>query len=272
MKLQPDMTNRLARRPLVWSLVLISVIAAASCGDTPEPEQKGQAESSAVTVGRGIIRGQVRVLGTPPPNVTIRLRADPMCERVSGGNRAVQQTVMAGPDGALANVFVKLEGTFPGATVAPEPPVTVDQRSCIYTPRVVGLQVGQSLRVLNSDPGLHNVHGVSAGSGGFNIAQPLAGMVNEFQPTYEGVLRLQCDVHTWMVAFVGVVAHPYFAVTGSDGRFEIRNVPAGTHSVQVWHELYGTLTSTTTIEGASVGNVDFAYTAEEKPVGRPASD
>jgi hypothetical protein len=254
---------------------MASAILAASCGQPPAqrgeaPEQKGPAESGG-QAARGTIRGHVRVLSTPPPNATIRLRADPMCERASGGKPGLQETVLAGPDGSLANVFVKLEGAFPGVPPPPPEPVIVDQRACIYTPRVVGLQIGQPLRVINSDPGLHNVHGVSPTSG-FNIAQPVAGMVNEFQLKDEGVLRLQCDVHTWMLAFVGVVAHPYFAVTGRDGTFEIRNVPSGNHSVQAWHELYGTLTSTTTIAGASIGNVDFAYPGEEKPAARPATN
>ena len=85
---------------------------------------------------------------------------------------------------------------------------------CVRT-WVVGVpQLGQILQVRNSDNLLHNVHGLSGTGQGFNVGQPLAGMVNKFPLTQEEtMLKLTCDVHTWMRAYIGVVKHPYFAVT-----------------------------------------------------------
>jgi plastocyanin len=250
---------------LVVSLTILSALAATSCRNTPQPDLSEVAGTQAQ--GHGTIKGHVRLSGTPPENAVIRMRADPMCDTANAGQRAVQETVVADATGSLANVFVQLQGSFP-ATAAPAEPVTIDQRGCVYIPRMVGVRVGQTVRVQNSDPGLHNVHGVSAGKDGFNIGQPMAGMVNELHLKDEGVLRLQCDVHTWMVAFVGVVSHPYFAVTGTAGTFEIHDVPVGTHTIQAWHELYGMLTSTVRVEAGGVAETEFTYSADKRAESR----
>ena len=109
-------------------------------------------------------------------------------------------------------------GTLP-ETPVPSVPVTIDQRGCTYGPRVVGLRLGQTLEIKNSDDLLHNVHSLSGRGNAFNIAQPMAGMV--YKPKLkdlETMLRLSCDIHTWMTAFVGIVNHPYFSVTEKTAR------------------------------------------------------
>ena len=147
--------------------------------------------------------------------------------KLNAGKRPVQEIVAATADGSLANVFVSLQGSFPAIPV-PAEPVTIDQRACMYVPRVVGARVGQTVQVRNSDELLHNVHGVSAHGNGFNISQPKAGIVQQLPlKTPEIMLRVTCDVHRWMTAFVGVVSHPYFATTGVAGTYTIDNVPAG---------------------------------------------
>jgi plastocyanin len=252
------------QRLVMWFGILV-VAVGASCRQAPAPPTA----APAVTA-KGTIRGHVRLTGTPPPNAPIRMQADPMCDRAHAGQPAFEETVVAGPDGSLANVFVQLEGTFP-PTPPPTEPVTIDQHGCVYVPRVVGVRVGQPLRVMNSDPGLHNVHGLSEGRDGFNIGQPMAGMVNEVKLKDEGILRLKCDVHTWMQAYVGVVNHPYFAVTDTTGTFELHDVPVGTYSIRAWHERYGPLTSSVQVTEGGVTSVDFSYTGEEKPDGLESS-
>ncbi len=181
-----------------------------------------------------------------------------MCDTANQGRQIPYEAVVVDADGGLANVIVQLLGSFAG-TSAPTAPVLVDQVGCLYRPRVVGLQVGQALRVRNSDPGLHNVHGTSTGVEAFNLSQPVAGIVSEIRPEREGMLRLQCDVHSWMVAFVGVVNHPYFAITDGAGAFEIDDVPVGTQTIQAWHERFGRLTSSVGVTTAGVSDADFAY-------------
>lgn len=207
----------------------------------------------------GGIKGHILLKGKAPGNPVIRMGIDPMCAKLNAGKRPVQETVAASADGSLANVFVKLEGSFPSSPV-PAAPVTIDQRGCIYVPRVVGARVGQTLQVRNSDALLHNVHGLSTGSNVFNVGQPAAGVVTPFRLKQEEImLRLSCDIHRWMTAFVGVVAHPYFATSDAAGTYSIDNVPVGTHTIQTWHEQYGKLTQKVRVTAGSTSTVDFSY-------------
>ena len=224
--------------------------------------------AAAQTGGSGTIRGHVRLLGKPPGNPVIHMTWEPMCASISAGKRVVQETVLAALDGSLANVFVQLDGSFP-ETPVPTQPVTIDQRGCIYTPRIVGVRLGQILQVRNSDNTLHNVHGLSARGNGFNVGQPLIGMVNQFRlKEEETMMKLACDAHTWMRAYIGVVKHPYFAVTGSGGTFEIANVPAGSQTLHAWHEQYGRLQKTVLVKPAGATTVDFSFPIEPATSGR----
>ena len=197
--------------------------------------------------------------GKVPGNPIIRMGMDPMCAKLNAGKRTVQETVAASADGSLANVFVSLQGTFP-ATPVPTGPVTIDQRGCMYFPRVIGARVGQTVQVRNSDDLYHNVHGVSTHGNDFNISQPKAGIVQELRlKDPEIMLKVVCDVHRWMTAFVGVMSHPYFATTDGGGAFAIANVPAGNYTIQAWHELFGVLTQTVRVTEGSTNTVEFAY-------------
>jgi plastocyanin len=219
----------------------------------------------ALAQNTGTIRGHVALMGQLPGNPVIRMGIDPMCSKMNAGKRVIQEYVLATIDGSLANVFVRLQGKFP-ETPVPSQPVIIDQRACIYTPRVVGVRVGQTVQVKNSDAFMHNVDGLSGKNNGFNIAQPRAGLVYEFKPKNEEVmLHLKCDVHNWMNAYVGIVTNPYFTVTNMMGTFEIARVPAGTYTIQAWHERYGPVMKTVTVKAGAVATVDFSYTGNEKP-------
>jgi plastocyanin len=190
---------------------------------------------------------------------------DPKCAEINRGKRVVQETVAAAIDGSLANTFVRLEGTFP-KTPVPKDPVVIDQRGCVYHPRVVGARVGQTLQVKNSDDLLHNVHSLTGKGNAFNISEPKAGMVQQFTLKDEEVmLRIKCDVHSWMTTYVGVVTNPYFAVSNDAGTFEIANVPAGSYMIQAWHERYGPLMQAVRVRAGAATMVNFTYTGTEKP-------
>ena len=164
-------------------------------------------------------------------------------------------------DGSLANVFVRLQGTFP-ETPIPEEPVVIDQVDCIFTPRLVGARAGQLVQIKNSDPLLHNVNTQTSTTNRFNVGQPVQGMVHEVRLAEEdGVLRIRCDLHRWMTEYIGVVPHPFFAVTDISGVFTIDDVPAGTHSIEVWHEEYGVLSASVTVEAGAVAEASFTYPA-----------
>ena len=205
------------------------------------------------------IKGRVHFSGPEPGNRVIRMGMDPLCAAANAGKRPINEVYLVGDNNALGNVFVKVEGSFPGTPV-PAQPVEIDQTACLYVPRMVGARVGQVLRVKNNDNLLHNVHSDSSRRNGFNQSTPKAGMLVNFTLKDEEMLRIGCDVHRWMTAWVGVVAHPYFAVSSSAGTFTIANVPPGTRTITAWHESFGTLTKTVDLKAGQTATIDFVYT------------
>lgn len=225
--------------------------------------------SPPVQSATGTIKGHVGLMGKLPGNSVIRMGVDPKCAEMNKGKPVVQEIVKATIDGSLANVFVRLEGKFP-STPVPKTPVVIDQRSCFYVPRVLGVRVGQVLEIRNSDNLFHNVHSVSNLDNSFNLAQARAGIVDTYKMKSEEVmLRLGCDVHRWMTAYIGVVANPYFAVTDTSGGFQIANVPPGTYTINIWHERYGPLKKMVKVTAGGTATADFSYTGNEsKPSAR----
>ena len=216
-----------------------------------------------VQAGTGTIKGHVRLMGKLPGNSVIRMGLDPKCNEMNKGKQVVQEVLKASIDGSLAYAFVRLEGKFPSSAV-PTAPVIIDQKNCVYSPRVVGVRVGQMLEIRNSDNLFHNVHSNSGLENGFNVAQARVGAVNTFKMKSEEVmLRIGCDVHNWMHAYVGVVSNPYFAVTDASGNFQISNVPAGTYTIDAWQERYGTVKKPVKVTAGGTVTVDFSYTGNE---------
>ena len=228
----------------------------------------GTTVSHAAAPAGGTIAGHVRLTAPAPGNPMIRMGVDPQCASLNAGTRPIQQIVVRSADGGLANALVDLEGTFPGST-PPTQPITIEQQKCVYAPRVLGARVGQVLRIKNDDALFHNVHSVSTAGNDFNFSQPTAGMVREIAlKGPDRMLHLRCDVHSWMTAFVAVEPHPYFGVSASDGSFSISGVPAGRHTVRVWHERYGELTRMVTVEAGKTAMADSPIPARKRPTVR----
>ncbi len=213
----------------------------------------------------GVIKGVVKYTGPKPRNPLIRMSQDPKCIELNKGKRVRQEYVVVGEDGGLKNVFVHLKEGVKGKFSPPKKPVILDQKNCLYHPRVQGMMVGQELVAVNSDPTLHNVHSFSKKGNDFNVAQPVQGMKNTFKIKSEEVmLQIKCDVHAWMRGYVGVVPHPFFSVTGGNGTFEIKNVPPGKYVIQVWHEKFGAQTKPVEVKPGGVVEVAFEYNGTEK--------
>jgi plastocyanin len=212
----------------------------------------------------GTIKGQVKLTGKLIGNPIIRMGMDPKCSQMNAGKRVVQEFVVAAIDGSLANVFVHLKGNFP-QTPVPTQPVVIDQKGCVYGPRVVGARVGQTVQIKNDDELLHNLNAITTKNKSFNVGQPRAGLVYSFQPTAEEVMvHLKCDVHNWMNAYIGVVTNPYYGVTNTMGTFQIDKVPPGTYMIEAWQEKLGVVTKSVTVKPGAVTTVDFSYASTEK--------
>lgn len=214
----------------------------------------------------GVVQGHVRLSSAAPANPVIRMGADPACSQLYATERPAQEFVVRSVDGGLANAFVRVRGEFPQAPPPPSQPVVLEQRGCVYRPHVVGIRVGQRLEVRNLDPTSHNVHSLSTHGNQFNVTQLRSGPPVNFTMKHdELMLRITCDVHSWMNIFVGVMRHPYFAVSGADGRFTIAGVPVGRQTVEVWHERYGPLSTTVTVDAIRPAAAEFTYTGNERP-------
>lgn len=202
-----------------------------------EPSSKGGAEKVANEATVGTVKGTVLFEGTPPPNKQLNLGT---CMSDAKGTVTDGAVLVSG--GKLENAFVWIKGGLDGykGPAAPQEPVVMDQKGCMYKPRVVGARVGQKVVFLNSDPVLHNVRSVAETNATFNDMMPTKDMRLEkvFEKT-EVPVRAKCDVHPWMAAFIGVVPHPFFAVSSSAGEFTLMNVPAGDYEIEAWHEVFG---------------------------------
>lgn len=214
--------------------------------------------------GMGTIVGHVKYMGPTPVNPIIRMGADPKCNKLYVGKRPTSQTFVVAADGGMANVFVDLDGSFPNAP-ASTMPVVIEQKDCMYVPRVIGARVGQTLQVKNDDITGHNVHSLSMAGNNFNTSQPMPGMVFEYKLKGGEMLHIKCDIHTWMNTYVGIVDNPYFAVTGTDGSFIIANVPAGKQTIGVWHEAMGPQKQMVDVQPGKMTTVDFTYMPGQKP-------
>lgn len=200
-----------------------------------KPAEEKPAEG-AMGEGTGTIKGVVSFKGEPPKPEKIDMKKDPKCGEI---NKDQSRKEVVVEDGKLAEVFVHVTGVPDKKWDAREDEVMLDQKGCIYHPRMIGIQVKQPLVILNSDPLLHNVH-AHAKRSEFNQAMPKQGMKlkKEFK-TQDLEAKITCEVHPWMEAALRIVDHPFYAVTGKDGAFTIENVPAGKYKIELEHKKLG---------------------------------
>ncbi len=209
----------------------------------------------------GTLTGTIAFEGEAPANEPIRMNADPVCV-TENKTPQFQETYMV-QDGKLANVFVYVKDGLGNYTFdTPTQPAQIDQQSCRYHPHVFGMMVGQTLEIVNSDPTLHNIHALPKGNQEFNTGQPIQGMkTTHVFKNPEVMVPFKCDVHGWMNAFVGVLPHPFFAVSAADGTYTISGLPPGTYTIEAWHEKLGTKTQSVTIGASESKTADFSFAA-----------
>jgi hypothetical protein len=246
-----------ARLALAVLLLPISL----ACGGNRTPAPAAPAGPAVDPATAGTITAVVRFEGTVPAPQMYRLEGDPKCVTEAGSPERADESLVVGDGGALQNVFVYVKDGL-GAYGFPVPtePVVLDQDKCRYTPRVLGVRVGQPLSIRNSDPLLHNVRANGEINQPFNMSTPLEGV--SFERTFatrEIMVPFKCDVHAWMTAYVGVLDHPYFGTTAPDGKVVLGNLPPGTYTIEAWHETLGTKTQQVTIAAKEAKDVAFTF-------------
>ncbi len=261
-------------KTLKAALVVFAVVALAACGgggdDAPAAGSSSapapaaaDAIDPATIAEPGTISGSITFGGDAPEAQVLQLAADPFCVAAHPGEEVVAQRVVVNDNGTLRYVFVYVKGGLEGQSfVGASETVTLSQTGCMYDPHMIGLQTNQTLTIVNDDDTLHNINAQPSGSGnsGFNFAQPIKGMTaDQSFGAAEIMIPMKCDVHPWMQSYVGVVDHPYFAVTGEDGSFSITNLPAGTYTIGAWHESLGDQEQSVTVEANGTAEVTFDF-------------
>ncbi|MYJ44661.1 MAG: hypothetical protein F4069_04950 [Rhodothermaceae bacterium] len=250
----------------ISAIFALLVFFIAACGggasETDVSQESGSddaAETVAVTpMGSGGVSGSVMFTGTPAERTPVRMNDDCTDER---DTEALSEDLLVN-DGAVQNVFVYVSAGLPDGYAYPTPsePAVMDQEGCMYVPRVMGLQIGQTNRVSYSDPFQHNVHPVPEENRGFNESTP--GIGDYLEKTFlvpEVMISVKCDVHSWMQAYIGVLDHPYFATTDAGGSFMISGLPDGDYTLTAWHEQLGEQTMAVTVADGAMADASISY-------------
>ena len=227
---------------------------------TSEPDSERSALASPDAGTDAEIAGRVILYGQAPKSQPISMAADPECAKSHTGP-ALSEDVVIGSEDALANVVVYIsEGLGDRAFDPPKQPVVIEQKGCQYHPHVVALEAGQKLEVENDDATTHNIHPIPLNNREWNQSQ--AQGVPPFEATFgreEISIPVKCNIHPWMKGYIAVFKHPFFAVTGKDGRFVLKNVPAGNYTITAWQEKLGTLTQKVNVSAKETKNVEFVF-------------
>lgn len=204
------------------------------------------------------VTGVITYDGEVPKFKEIKMDADPVCLTHHSGP-VYPQMLTLGDNKTLGDVFVHISQGVPEKKYpVPEDAAVLDQKGCMYNPHILGIMVGQPLKVLNPDGTLHNVHAVTKENAEFNIAMPkFRKEITKVFDKPEFMLSMKCDVHPWMGAWITVLSHPFFDVTQDDGKYAIENLPAGEYTVQIWHEKLGTKEAQVTLSDGETKEINF---------------
>jgi hypothetical protein len=263
------------------AITALAAVLAAGCGGKDDEDEDRPKASRAVgaskegaaapaasaagpvagATGAASITGKIVFEGAVPVPEKYKMSADAFCAKAHPGDVA-KQDIEIGPDKGIADVFVYVKSGISGTYPPPATAATIDQKGCRYAPHVFGVVAGQSIDILNSDPTLHNIHSLPEKNEPFNLAMPVQGMkyTKRFDNP-EVMVRIKCDVHGWMSAYCGVLSHPFFAVTAADGTYTIKDLPAGTYTIEAWHEKLGTQTQQVTVGAQESKQAAFTFKA-----------
>jgi plastocyanin len=208
----------------------------------------------------GTITGTVTLEGTPPAPHEIMLSGSLACAKLHS-SPLIYPEVVTGNHGTLAGVIVYVKsGLGNYRFAAPAAPARIDQQGCMYEPHVQGLMVGQKLSVTNTDPVLHNILMLPHQNRPWNKSQQIGSTPIETSFDHpELAMKVLCNIHPWMCAYVFAFSHPYYDVTSKKGTFKLKNLPPGTYTIEAWQEKYGTQDQTVTLAAKGAKSISFAF-------------
>jgi hypothetical protein len=255
-------TEKMIRKTGIAVAILapaVLIFAQAPKAAAPKSAKTAAAKAAPEPAG-GDITGKVIFAGTPPRPKALKMDADPVCAK-QHPEPVMSKDVVLNPDNTLQNVVVYVKAGLPTANL-PAPtttPVTVDQKGCIYEPRVVLAMVNQPVQFLNSDDTDHHIQVMAEVNKEFIVSQKKgeAPQVVKYDKPETGILVI-CHLHPWMRMFVSVLPNPYYAITGKDGTFTIKGLPAGYYTLEAWHEKLGTQT----VKVQAGSKTDFTFKDE----------
>lgn len=253
---------------------VVSTLLLVNCGgpktQSENTQSKEQPTKKAAGTPAGIdeassgsISGKVNFEGSKPVMKTIDMSATTACAKEHSAPQKSEEVVV-NTNNTLKYVFVWVKAGVPDRPwAAPTGPVVLDQTGCMYEPHVIGAVVNQEVKFSNSDPTNHNIHPLPRTNAEWNESQPPKGsaVVKRFTKP-EVMIPVKCNVHPWMRAYIGVIDHPFFAVTGDDGTFKIKGLPPGKYTLEAWQERYGKKDVEVTVTPKEDNTVDFTYNSK----------
>jgi plastocyanin len=256
--------NNKTRVALLGMFALLAVMLTVACSKKNESEQTSSPTSEANPPAASTpidpataatVSGTVKFDGTAPKPNKIDMSQDPACK---GTNTA--ETVVA-DGGKLANVFVYVKDGLGSRNFdAPKDAVVIDQQGCRYHPHVLGVQAGQTVQIKNDDQTTHNIHPTPKDNREWNESQPPAAAPLEKNFAREEImLPVKCNQHPWMKMYINVVKSPFYAVTGTDGKYEIKGLPPGDYTIAFVHEKLGEQDQKVTVAPKDSKTVDASF-------------
>jgi plastocyanin len=245
------------------SLTLIPTLTVVICMSSQSAVKAGGPPTSAnKATSTATLRGVVKFEGRAPKAKPINMAADPSCAK-QHPTPVLSQEVVTDAKGGLQNVIVFVaDGLSQQTFEPPSQPVVLDQKGCMYQPHVLAMQANQRMEVVNDDPTSHNIHPVPANNREWNKSEPPGSKAEETFLREEIAIPVKCNIHPWMRGYVAVFKHPYFAVTGKDGSFELSSLPPGTYTIKAWHEKLGTSTQKITVGANETKAIDFVLKSQ----------